>query len=308
MSRSLTVAVLYRARQQAVTEDKPYGLMEIRWRNRAINVESGALMGILNVTPDSFSDGGRFADAAAAVTQAAAMAAAGAMFIDIGGESTRPGAPSVSAEIEAARVLPVIEALAELRAQGRFDALLSIDTRKPAVARAALQAGADLVNDVTGLRDPAMRAVCAEFGVPAVLMHMRGTPETLAWSQEAQPFNDVVSEVRDELAELAAGALAAGVPSVILDPGFGFGKSLEQNLELIRQPGELKTLGHPVLLGASRKSTLGRITGIAAVAERDPASIAAHLFGLMQGADILRVHDVAGHAQAIKVWRRLWSR
>ncbi|MFN7945466.1 MAG: dihydropteroate synthase [Blastocatellia bacterium] len=282
--------------------------MEIRWRNRAINPESGALMGILNVTPDSFSDGGRFADAQTAIAQAAAMAAAGAMFIDIGGESTRPGAPSVPAEIESARVLPVIEALAELRAQGKFSALVSIDTRKPAVARAALQAGADLVNDVTGLRNPAMRDVCAEFGVPAVLMHLRGTPETLRWSQEAQPFSEVVSEVRDELAELAAGALAAGVPSVILDPGFGFGKSLEQNLDLIRRLGEIKTLGHPVLLGASRKSTLGRITGVAAAAERDPASIAAHLFGLMQGADILRVHDVAGHAQAVKVWRRLWSR
>lgn len=281
--------------------------MEIRWRNRAINPESGALMGILNVTPDSFSDGGHFADAQTAMARAAAMAAAGAMFIDIGGESTRPGAPSVPAEIETARVLPVIEALAELRAQGKFDALISIDTRKPAVARAALQSGADLVNDVTGLRDPAMRDVCAEFGVPAVLMHMRGTPETLRWSQEAQPFSDVVSEVRDELAALAAGALAAGVPSVILDPGFGFGKSLEQNLDLIRRLGEFRTLGHPVLLGASRKSTLGRITGVPAAAERDPASIAAHLFGLMQGADILRVHDVAGHAQAVKVWRRLWS-
>ncbi|HWQ32508.1 MAG TPA: dihydropteroate synthase [Blastocatellia bacterium] len=282
--------------------------MEIRWRNRAINPESGALMGILNVTPDSFSDGSRFADAQTAIEQAGAMAAAGAVFIDIGGESTRPGAAAVPVEIESARVLPVIEALAELRAQGKFDALISIDTRKPAVARAALQSGADLVNDVTGLRDPAMRDVCAEFGVPAVLMHMRGTPETLRWSQEAQPFNDVVSEVRDELSELAAGALAAGVPSVILDPGFGFGKSLEQNLELIRRLGEIKKLGHPVLLGASRKSTLGRITGVPVAAERDPASIAAHLYGLMQGADILRVHDVAGHAQAIKVWQRLWSR
>lgn len=282
--------------------------MEIRWRNRAINPESGALMGILNVTPDSFSDGGRFADAQAAIAQAEAMAAAGAMFIDIGGESTRPGATAVPAEVESARVLPVIEALARLRAQGKFDALISIDTRQPAVARAALQSGADLVNDVTGLRNPAMREVCAEFGVPAVLMHMRGTPETLKWSQEAQPFNDVVSEVRDELSELAAGALAAGVPSVILDPGFGFGKSLEQNLELIRRLGEIKKLGHPVLLGASRKSTLGRITGVPVAARRDPASIAAHLYGLMQGADILRVHDVAGHAQAIKVWQRLWSR
>jgi dihydropteroate synthase len=282
--------------------------MEIRWRNRAINPESGALMGILNVTPDSFSDGGRFAEVQTAIAQAEAMAAAGAMFIDIGGESTRPGAPAVPAEIETARVLPVVEALAELRVQGKFDALISIDTRKPAVARAALQAGADLVNDVMGLRDPALREVCAEFGVPAVLMHLRGTPETLKWSQEARPFNDVVSEVRDELSELAAGALAAGVPSVILDPGFGFGKSVEQNLELIRRLGEIRTLGHPVLLGASRKSTLGRITGLAAAAERDPASIAAHLFGLMQGADILRVHDVAGHAQAVKVWRRLCSR
>lgn len=262
-------------------------------------------MGILNITPDSFSDGGEFLAPQAALAQAQSMLAAGAAILDVGGESSRPAAAAVSEELELRRVLPVIEALSELRQAGAPQFLISIDTRKANVARAALQAGADLVNDVTGLREAAMRAVCAEFSVPAVLMHMRGTPETLDWSQEAQPFTDVVSEVRAELAVAAEQALQAGVPSVILDPGFGFGKSAEQNLALIRGLPELKTLGYPLLLGASRKSTLGRITGVASPSERDPASIAAHLFGLMRGADILRVHDVAGHAQAIKVWRAL---
>jgi len=280
-------------------------LIELRWRTRTVRLERGAIMGVLNVTPDSFSDGGQFLGLNAAVEQAGAMTAAGAAIIDVGGESTRPGAPVVTEEAELERVLPVIEAINGLRACGELDVLISTDTRKPAVARAALRAGADLVNDVTGLRDPAMREVCAEFGVPAVLMHMRGTPETLKWSQEAQPFTDVVIEVRDELAALAKQAMHAGVPSVILDPGFGFGKSVEQNLELIRRLGEIRALGYPLLLGASRKSTLGRITGVTASEQRDPASIAAHLYGLMTGADILRVHDVAGHAQAVKVWQRL---
>lgn len=279
--------------------------MELRWRNRAINLPSGVMMGILNVTPDSFSDGGQFTTQEAALTQARAMIAAGAAFIDIGGESTRPGAPLVPAEMEMNRVLPILETLHSLRSQGEFEVFLSIDTRKPEVARAALAAGADLVNDVTGLRDPAMRAVCADFGVPAVLMHMRGTPETMRWSQASSEFTDVVSEVRDELAQLADQALRDGMPSVILDPGFGFGKNVAQNLALIRHLAEIKSLGHPVLLGASRKSTLGRVTGIQDAAQLDPASIAAHLYGLMQGADILRVHDVAGHTQAVKVWQRL---
>ncbi len=279
--------------------------MELKWRNRAINLSSGALMGILNVTPDSFSDGGLFTTLHPAVEQARAIIAAGASIIDVGGESTRPGAATVTIEEECERVLPVIEALNRLRHDGEFTALVSIDTRKAEVARAALAAGADLVNDVTGLRDPAMRDVCAEYGVPAVLMHLRGTPETLRWSQETQPFTDVVSEVRDELAELARLALAAGVPSVILDPGFGFGKSVAQNLDLIRRLDEIRVLGYPLLLGASRKSTLGRITGIAAPEQRDAASIAAHLYGLLKGADILRVHDVAGHAQAVQIWQKL---
>lgn len=279
--------------------------MELRWRTRTINLPSGAIMGILNVTPDSFSDGGQFASVEAALTQARAMIAAGTSLIDIGGESTRPGALAVPTEIEIERVLPILETLHRLRSQSEFEVLLSIDTRKAEVARVALTAGADLVNDVTGLRDPAMRAVCAEFGVPAVLMHMRGTPETMRWSQASAEFTDAVTEVRNELAQLAEQALSDGVPSVILDPGFGFGKSVEQNLDLIRRLTEIRALGHPVLLGVSRKSTLGHITGIKDSTLLDAATIAAHLYGLMQGANILRVHDVAGHAQAVKVWHRL---
>jgi dihydropteroate synthase len=279
--------------------------MKLKWRDKTIELDAGALMGILNVTPDSFSDGGQFLSVDAALAQAREMVAAGAAILDVGGESTRPATAGASEETELSRVLPVLIALQQTRRRGELDALISVDTRKPAVARAALQAGADLVNDVTGLRDPAMREVCAEFGVPAVLMHMRGTPETLNWSREAEPFTDVVREVCAELAQAARLALAAGVPSVILDPGFGFGKNVAQNLALIRGLPELKALGHPVLLGASRKSTLGRLTGVADPLARDPASIAAHLFGFSQGADVLRVHNVAAHAQALNVWRAL---
>jgi dihydropteroate synthase len=275
--------------------------MELKWRSKTIRLEPGALMGVLNVTPDSFSDGGKFSSLDLALAQAQKMVQDGASILDIGGESSRPGAPRVSLQTELERVIPLIEAIK----LANLEVLISIDTRKPAVARAALKAGADLVNDVTTLRDPAMRAACAEFGVPAIIMHMRGDPETMRYSSESHPFTDVVKEVRDELEAAANLALRDGVPSVVLDPGFGFGKSIEQNLKLVRGLPELKSLGHPVLLGASRKSTLGRITGIENASERDPGSIAAHLFGLSRGADILRVHDVAGHAQAIQVWRAL---
>jgi dihydropteroate synthase len=275
--------------------------MELKWRSKTIRLEPGALMGVLNVTPDSFSDGGQFSSLDLALAQARKMVRDGASILDIGGESSRPGAPRVPLDTELERVIPLIEAIK----LANLEVLISIDTRKPEVARAALRAGADLVNDVTTLRDPAMRAVCAEFGVPAIIMHMRGDPETMRYSSESHPFTDVVREVRDELGAAANLALRDGVPSVVLDPGFGFGKSIEQNLELIRGLSELKSLGHPVLLGASRKSTLGRITGIEKANERDPSSIAAHLFGLSRGADILRVHDVAGHRQAIQVWQAL---
>jgi dihydropteroate synthase len=277
--------------------------MQLRWKSRTVNLEPGALMGILNVTPDSFSDGGRFEALENAVMQAKNMTRDGASIIDIGGESTRPGANSVSEDAELERVIPVIRAL---RLEG-LEILISVDTRKASVARAALEAGADFVNDVTGLQDPAMRAVCAEFGAPAVIMHLRGKLEELQFSQEHQPFENVVLEVRDELEAAAKLALKDGVSSVILDPGFGFGKSMEQNLELLRGIPELKSLGHPVLIGASRKSTLGKIAGVENPLERDAASIAAHLFAFARGADVLRVHDVAGHAQALKVWKALGS-
>jgi dihydropteroate synthase len=276
--------------------------MELKWRSKTIRLEPGALMGVLNVTPDSFSDGGKFSSLDLALAQARKMVREGASILDIGGESSRPGAPRVPVDTELERVIPLIEAIKQA---ADLEVLISIDTRKPEVARAALKVGADLVNDVTTLRDPAMRAACAEAGVPAIIMHMRGDPETMRYSSETHPFTDVLREVRDELEAAANLALRDGVPSVVLDPGFGFGKSIEQNLELIRGLPELKSLGHPVLLGASRKSTLGRITGIENASERDPSSIAAHLFGLSRGADILRVHDVAGHTQALKVWRAL---
>ena len=275
--------------------------MQLHWKTRTINLEPGALMGILNVTPDSFSDGGQFRNLETAMLQARNMTRDGANILDIGGESTRPGAALVSEDQELERVIPVIRAI---KLEG-LEVLISIDTRKAAVARAALEAGADIVNDVTGLSDPAMRSVCAEFGVPAVIMHLRGTLENLKYSQESLAFENVVLEVRDELEKAAKLALTDGVPSVILDPGFGFGKSLEQNLELLRGIQELKSLGHPVLIGASRKSTLGKITGIENPQMRDPASIAAHLFAYARGADVLRVHDVAGHVQALKVWKAL---
>jgi dihydropteroate synthase len=276
--------------------------MLLKWRSKTVSLMPGALMGVLNVTPDSFSDGGQYSSLELAFSQARKMIRDGAAILDIGGESSRPGAPRVSLETELERVIPLIESI---KKAADLEVLISIDTRKSEVARAALQAGADLVNDVTTLRDPAMRAVCAEAGVPAIIMHMRGDPETMRYSSETHPFSNVVQEVRDELEAAANLALRDGVPSVVLDPGFGFGKSIEQNLELIRGLPDLKSLGHPLLLGASRKSTLGRITGVEHARDRDPGSIAAHLFGLSRGADLLRVHDVAGHAQAIQVWQAL---
>jgi dihydropteroate synthase len=275
--------------------------MQLIWNTHTLNLESGVVMGILNLTPDSFSDGGQFKNLEDIVIQAKNMIRNGASILDIGGESTRPGAVAVGEDQELERVIPAIRAL---KLQG-LDVLISIDTRKETVARAALKAGADIVNDVTGLSDPAMRAVCAERGVPAVIMHLRGKLENLNYSAEAQPFENVVLEVRDELERAAKLALHDGVPSVILDPGFGFGKSLDQNLELLRGIPELRSLGYPVLIGASRKSSLGKIANVENPQARDAASIAAHLFAFFRGADVLRVHDVAGHVQALKVWKAL---
>ena len=252
-------------------------------------------MGILNVTPDSFSDGGHHFSVEAALTQAAKLVRGGATVLDVGGESTRPGAEPVAAETELGRILPVLRGL-------RGDVLVSVDTYKPEVAAAALQAGAHLVNDVSGLRDPEMVRVCAEAGAPVVVMHMQGTPETM---QRAPHYDDVGREVFAELQSAAERALSAGVPSVMLDPGIGFGKTRAHNLALLRGLTELVALGYPVLLGASRKGLIRELAGESRAEERDPGSVALHLWGAQQGVAMMRVHNVAAHAQALKVWAAL---
>ena len=255
------------------------------------------VMGILNVTPDSFSGDGQADNLEGVLKQAQNMLEAGAFMLDIGGESTRPGATPVSADEELRRVLPVIKAL-----NTETNALISIDTYKAKVAAAALGAGAHIVNDVSGLRDSAMLHVCAEAGAPAVIMHMQGDPQTM---QNAPSYVDVVAEVKTYLLEQADAALTAGVPSVILDPGFGFGKTKAHNLALVRGLAELSEIGQPVLLGASRKGTLKELTGVEKASERDAGSLALHLYGAARGAAIVRVHNVPMHVQGLQVWQAL---
>jgi dihydropteroate synthase len=221
------------------------------------------------------------------------------MIVDVGGESTRPGAAPVDADEERRRVLPVVEALAGA------GVVVSVDTRKPEVASAALAAGAALVNDVSGLREPRMVDVCARAGAPAVIMHMLGEPRTM---QRDPRYGDVVAEVSAYLLAAAERALAAGVPGVVLDVGLGFGKTLEHNLALLNATGRLAAHGHPVLVGASRKSFLGRLTGVERPADRLGATIAAHLHAVRLGAALLRVHDVEPHRQALSVTAALEAR
>jgi dihydropteroate synthase len=258
----------------------------------------GALVGVLNVTPDSFSDGGEYADLEAAVAHGRRMAAVGAAIVDVGGESTRPGAEPVPAELELARVLPVIEVLA---AAG---IAVSIDTSKAEVAQAALSAGAVLVNDVTALRgDSEMASVVAGAGADLCLMHMLGEPRTM---QDDPRYDDVVAEVESFLAERADAAVAAGVPRerIALDPGIGFGKTLAHNLALLRALPRLARLG-PLLLGVSRKRFLGSLSSREIAADRVAASVAAALYCYRGGAHLLRVHDVAATADALAVERAL---
>jgi dihydropteroate synthase len=253
-------------------------------------------MGVVNVTPDSFSDGGLFLDADAAVEHGLRLTAEGADILDVGGESTRPGAGSVAAEEELRRVVPVIERLAS---DGR--ARLSIDTTKVAVAGAALDAGASLVNDVSAFRfDPGMAALVAETGVGCCLMHMLGEPRTM---QEDPRYDDVVSEVKAFLEERLAFAVAEGVDEerVWLDPGIGFGKTVEHNLELLRRLDEIVAIGRPVVVGTSRKSFLGKLVGGRDEGERLPGTIATNVLALERGASVFRVHDVAQNADALAV-------
>ncbi len=249
------------------------------------------LVGVLNVTPDSFSDGGEFNSPQAALARARELCEEGADVVDVGGESTRPGAAYVSADEELRRVMPVVEAVAA-------DYPVSVDTRKAAVARKCAEAGAAMINDVSaGRDDPAVAAVCAEFGLPYVVMHMKGTPADM---QQDPRYDDVVAEVRDFLAARAAWAEGEGVKEVVVDPGIGFGKTLEHNLALINNVPALADLGRPVMIGHSRKSFIGKLTG-AAVDGRLAGSVAAALVAARRGAHLLRVHDVAATAQALAV-------
>jgi dihydropteroate synthase len=263
------------------------------------------LLGVVNLTPDSFSDGGRFLEPDRAVEHALRLVAEGADWLDLGAESTRPGggvygagAREVPAAEELDRLLPVLERLRPLTS-----APLSIDTRKAAVARAALALGADLINDVSALGDPEMAAVVAGAGCPVILMHSRGE---LATMQRGIAFGDVVGEVRAELEALRVRALGAGIAagSILLDPGLGFGKSTVQNLELVRRTDALAALDAPLVVGASRKSFLGALTG-AAVGDRLAASLAAAGVAAAGGASLLRVHDVAATRQFLTVQRAL---
>jgi dihydropteroate synthase len=252
------------------------------------------VMGVLNVTPDSFSDGDAFLAADAAVAHARGLVADGAGVVDVGGESTRPGAAPVPADEELRRVVPVLERLAGLPAR------VSIDTSKAAVARAALERGAEIVNDVTALRgDAEMAGLVASTGATCCLVHMRGTPQTM---QDAPSYRDVVSDVKEFLERRLAFATAEGVAEerVWLDPGIGFGKTIEHNLELLARLGEICAIGRPVVLGTSRKGFLGRITGRA---QRDlgAATVATAVMGFERGARVFRVHDVREHVDALKV-------
>lgn len=252
------------------------------------------VMGIVNNTPDSFSGDGLAGDIAAAIARGESMFGAGADLVDVGGESTRPGAKPVPTEVEASRVVPVVEALAKAHA-GR----VSIDTMKPEVAEAALFAGASVVNDVSGLRDSRMLQVVAEHDAGAIVMHMLGEPGTM----QANPrYKDVVEDIKSFLMERVAAAENAGISPqrIMVDPGIGFGKTVSHNLDLLARLGEFRSLGKPIVVGVSRKAFIGKISG-AEVGQRLPGSIAAAVLAVREGADIVRVHDVAETVQALRI-------
>ena len=263
---------------------------------RVLKLDRTRVMGIVNVTPDSFSDGGDHASTDAAVAHALKLAEAGADLLDIGGESTRPGAQEVSLEEELRRVVPVIERLAR-----QTGLPISVDTCKPEVMRAAVQAGAGMINDVCALRREGALDTAAALGVPVVLMHMLGEPRSM---QEDPRYDDVVAQVHRFLAERIFAAELAGIPkkNLVADPGFGFGKTTVHNLELLARLERFAELGVPLLAGLSRKRSIGELTGHQAPAERAAGSVAAHLLAAQRGARIVRVHDVAATVDALKVW------
>lgn len=269
--------------------------MELKLGDRRLDLSRPRIMGVLNRTPDSFSDGGRFTGLEAAFAQAARMLEEGADIIDVGGESTRPGAAEVSAEEELDRVIPLVERLwSELKAP------VSIDTSKPEVMREAIAAGAVMVNDVYALRRPGALAAAAGSGAALCLMHMQGEPHTM---QKEPHYGDVVAEVKSFLQERAEAVRKDGVPKdrIVLDPGFGFGKNLEHNLSLLRGLRSLTELGYPLLVGLSRKSMIGALTGMKSTDDRLHGSVAAAVIAVQNGASIVRVHDVAPTVEALKI-------
>jgi len=251
------------------------------------------VMGVVNVTPDSFSDGGRYLHVEDAVAQALRLAEEGADYLDVGGESSRPGADEVTEQEELDRVAPVVERLVE-----HTDVPVSIDTYKPAVARACLALGARLVNDITGLEDPEMVTVAAQAEAGVVIMHMKGRPKTM---QRDVRYDDLIGEVRSFLSERAERARAAGIRNVLIDPGIGFGKTPAHNFEILRRLDELTSLDFPVLVGPSRKSFLGALPSRLPAAERLEGTLAAIAVAVANGASVVRVHDVAAARRAVEV-------
>ncbi|MEN3261452.1 dihydropteroate synthase [Sodalis endosymbiont of Spalangia cameroni] len=268
--------------------------MQLKARERTLSLSIPRVMGILNVTPDSFSDGGKYQHLAAAIDHAAAMLDAGAAIIDIGGESTRPGAETVSAEEEAARVVPVVVALAQ-----RFDTFISVDTSKALVMRESAAAGAHLINDVRSLSEPGALAAAAASQLPVCLMHMQGDPSTM---QQAPHYENVLAEIEAYFVQQIAGCAAAGIAKdrLLLDPGFGFGKTLEHNYQLLARLGDFHHLGLPLLVGMSRKSMIGQLLDLPPE-KRVTGSVACAVVAALQGAQIIRVHDVRQTVEAMRV-------
>ncbi len=265
-----------------------------RLRTGTIDLAEPRVMGVVNITPDSFSDGGHHADPDTAISHALRLVAEGADIIDVGGESTRPGAQAVDIDDELARTIPVIT---ELASKG---VVVSVDTMKPEVARVALESGAEIVNDVSGARAPEMRRVVSDFGSGLVVMHMQGEPRTM---QDNPTYDDVVEDVARYLSDRAELCVTEGIPTdrIVVDPGFGFGKTVSHNLALLERLGHFTGLGYPVMVGISRKGFLGQVADLKDAAARDPLSAVSSALAVERGASVVRVHDVAGSVAATRL-------